>query len=66
MNRVLDEKLSELRIHPARWSRDKKEDGGGYPIEWDEMLGRIFHRVNYIHRARILQTLPSPKFTGYL
>lgn len=66
MNAVLDEKLEELRIHPASHPRDKKEDGTGYPIEWNELLGRIFHRVLFDHREKIIHGLPQPLFYGYL
>ena len=55
---LLDEKLPELREHPAKYPRDCKEDVNGYPIGWNEMLGRIFHRVCTEHTDRILQTLP--------
>lgn len=32
------------------------------PIEWNEMLGRIFHRVIYNYKNKILNTLPISIF----
>jgi FkbM family methyltransferase len=66
MNALLDEKIDELRNHPATCARDAKDLGTGYPIEWNEMLGRIFHKVCYSHRDRILHGLPAPLFYDYL
>ena len=62
----LDSKLAELILHPANQPRDQKEFGAGYPIEWNEMLGRIFHRINYEYHTRCLRTLPISIFTQYL
>lgn len=39
----LDDKLPELRGSPGNiWG-----DNEGYPIEWSEMLGQIFHPLNF-------------------
>ena len=60
MHALLDEKLHKLRRYPATSTRDHaKRKGSKYPIEWNEMLGRIFHRVTYEHRAHVLRTLPT-------
>ena len=66
MIRRMDELYPELRLHPASHPRDKKEDGRGYPIEWNELLGRIFHEVCFEYKSRLLQDLPTPSFSNYL
>jgi hypothetical protein len=55
---LLDERLSRLRKHPANHARDCKERSN-YPIEWNELLGRIFHPLCLEHPGRILFTLPA-------
>jgi len=55
----MDEKLAELRDHPATRVEDAKEWGGGYPLEWNEMLGRIFHRVLADFDGFILYSTPK-------
>lgn len=62
---LLDRKLDALKAHPARHPRDKKEEGHGYPIEWNEMLGRIFHKICYKHKEKLLITLPTSDFSNY-
>lgn len=63
---VLDSKLEKLKQYPSTFPQDKAEiSNGKYPIEWNEILGRIFHRVCYTYKERILYTLPIPIFTSY-
>lgn len=63
----LDTKLDHLRMYPSTFPRDCAEvSGGKYPIGWIEMLGRIFHRVCYEYRDRILFTVPTPVFKDYM
>lgn len=64
MLRVMDEKINTLRIYPATHPRDAKEYGN-YPIEWNELLGRIFHRVCFVHKSKLLRGLPRPNFQDY-
>lgn len=66
MLQVLDRHLPELQTHPARHPRDKKEEGTGYPIEWNEMLGRIFHRLLYSYKDRLLYSLPASICKDYI
>lgn len=61
----LDRKLEALRVHPAAGPRDCAESSA-YPIEWNEMLGRIFHRVCYKYKEHLLSTLPICEVHGYL
>jgi hypothetical protein len=56
---LMDEKVDALREHPATRVEDAKEWGGGYPLEWNEMLGRIFHRVLADFDGFILYTTPK-------
>lgn len=55
----MDEKVAELRLCPATRVEDAKEWGGGYPLEWNEMLGRIFHRVLADFDGFILYSTPK-------
>lgn len=68
MIKLLDEKLDSLReyfvansgnIHPQAVLED------GYPIGWNEMLGRIFHPLVYKYHTEILHILPSTEFINY-
>jgi hypothetical protein len=61
---LLDSKLENLKRNPARFPQDCSESGYGYPIEWNEMLGRIFHRVSYKYKEYILNTLPIINFNN--
>ena len=65
MMKLLDEKLPLLQSHPASHPRDAKETGSGYPLEWNEMLGRIFHRVCSLYVSFLLRGLPRPVFYNY-
>lgn len=66
MNLLLDEKLEALRMNPATHARDRTENGSNYPLGWNELLGRIFHRISYEYRKHILRSLPCPSFYNYL
>ncbi len=66
MIKLLDSKLEHLRKYPSTFPQDCAERSGGkYPIEWNEMLGRIFHRVSYPYRDKLLRTLPISIFENY-
>lgn len=65
MNALLDTKLDALQRHPATFAQDCAERGGGYPLEWNEMLGRIFHSVCHGVRDRIAYDVPIVQFTDY-
>lgn len=57
-DKILDEKFEILKTNPAQSLFDKKEDGNGYPIEWNEIGARILHRVFYQSNQKCLFTLP--------
>lgn len=61
----LDSVYPTLSANPARHSRDRAELRTGYPIGWNQMLGRIFHPLTYKYRDNILQELPVPDFNNY-
>jgi hypothetical protein len=63
---LMDKKLEQLIEYPASFPQDCAEvSNGRYPIEWNEMLGRIFHRVCYEYKDKLLNTLPHLYFVNY-
>jgi hypothetical protein len=67
MIKLLDERYDKLRQNPARHPRDYLGCyGSKYPLEWNELLGRIFHRVCYEYKDKLLNTLPVPDFNSYM
>ena len=65
---LLDTKLERLRLFPATHPQQEgnsSPDYNGYPIEWNEMLGRIFHKVAYKYKEHLLNHLPICVFTHY-
>lgn len=62
---LLDAKLPELKRHPATSPRDHAGSGSGYPIEWNEMLGRIFHRIQPMFLAHMKTSVPYPVCDDY-
>lgn len=65
MIQLLDSKLEDLKLNPAKHARDQKSPNSKYPIEWNEMLGRIFHKISYKYKDKILNILPINIFTNY-
>jgi hypothetical protein len=66
MIKLMDEKISKLREYPATFPQDCAEiSNGKYPIEWNEMLGRIFHPICYEYHAKVMNTLPTSIFQNY-
>jgi hypothetical protein len=65
MLKLLDEKYEKLKQNPSSHPQDSAGYESKYPIEWNEMLGRIFHRVCHKHKEHSLNTLPSPIFENY-
>jgi len=63
---LLDTKLEELKLNPSKHTRDCKTSYSSYPIEWNEMLGRIFHKVTYKYKEYLLNTLPISIFYDYM
>jgi len=66
MIKLLDEKLPKLKQFPSTFPQDCAEKSNGkYPIEWNEMLGRIFHKFCYKYKDKLLTTLPISIFENY-
>jgi hypothetical protein len=66
VHRLLDKKLPDLKKNPARTPRDCSESGSGYPIEWNELMGRIFHRIQPAFLDdRIKRSVPYPDISNY-
>jgi FkbM family methyltransferase len=65
MVKILDEKLDQIKSNPSRFPQDCSEEGGGYPLAWQEILGRVFHRVCYEERDKISMSLPILIFHSY-
>ena len=65
MMHLLDTKLGQLELHPSTSPQDCAERGSGYPIEWNEMLGRIFHKISYKYKEHLLNTLPTLILSDY-
>lgn len=65
----IDSLSESLQKFPATHPRDKKEDyqdkNTCYPIEWNEILGRIFHPLIYKYRDHIDNSLPQLIFSNY-
>ena len=63
---LLDGKLQALKKYPASFPQDRAEIANShYPIEWNEMLGRIFHRICFKYKNKILNTLPRCVLNNY-
>ncbi len=78
MIKLMDIKYEELKKNPAKFPQDKKElytnktdlennklTEHCYPIEWNEMLGRIFHKILYKYKDKTFNTLPTSIFHSY-
>ena len=63
---MFDKYLDDLKKNPATFPQDCAEvSDGKYPIGWNELLGRVFHKVVYKYRDRISNTLPISIFENY-
>jgi len=65
MIQLMDSKLIELKNNPASSPQDTKGSSSGYPLEWNEMLGRIFHKELINCLPYILFTVPRPITSEY-
>ena len=65
MMTLLDSKLEQLKLNPAKNPQDQKSATSNYPLEWNEMLGRIFHKITYKYRSHLLRELPISVFSDY-
>jgi len=58
MVELLDSKLEALKQHPATNPQATPDTSPGYPIEWAEMLGRIYHNIGCDYVDKFLFTCP--------
>jgi glycosyltransferase involved in cell wall biosynthesis len=68
MLKVMDKKLISLKLHPAKFPRDGHNQGGPnskYPITWNEMLGKIFHKLIHKYKEKVMNTLPRISHEAY-
>ena len=65
MIKLLNMKLTALKKNPATHPQERPCDGNGYPMEWNQMLGRIFHKINYKYKDKTINTLPISIFHYY-
>lgn len=63
MIKKMDEKLEDLKKHPATHPRATPEVQPGYPIGWTELLADIFHPLICNFRDKLLFTVPIPDFS---
>ena len=62
---LLDENLEKLSLYPATFPQDCLEAGTLYPIGWNELNGRIFHKILPLFEKKILYTVPVPNCSNY-
>lgn len=63
---VLDKKLELLKRYPAVFPQDCSEvSNKKYPIGWNEINGRIFHKICYKYKDKLINTLPTSIFSNY-
>jgi len=65
MVEVLDSKLDQLKKYPATNQQATPDNSPGYPIEWAEILGRIFHNLACDYLDKFLFTVPIPIAIDY-
>jgi hypothetical protein len=67
MMSVMDEKTEQLCKYPARYAQESSENSKEYlyPLEWNELLGRIFHRVLVKYLPHVMYTIPRPIMINY-
>jgi hypothetical protein len=60
LHAMLDVNLEQLKLHPANDPRDHSRTGSGYPLTWDAMSGKIFHKICYKYKEKLMRTVPFP------
>jgi hypothetical protein len=61
----MDSIYPDLIKNPATRPDDRKEYNTGYPIEWNQLLGRIFHKIVFKYKNNVLYSLPKPICINY-
>lgn len=66
MIQLMNKKYDKLKKHPSQHPQDQSGvNNTKYPIEWNELLGRIFHKIAYKYKDKLLNTLPISIFKNY-
>ena len=65
MIEVLDSKLEALKQNPSKNPQATPNTSPGYPIEWAEILGKIYHTIACDYLDKFLFTVPIPITEGY-
>lgn len=74
-NHVMDIKLKELKKYPGTYHPRailggvQGEPGlfseSKYPLQWNELMGRIFHKLQYENLGTFLKDMPFPVMKDY-
>ena len=63
--RILDSHLETLRNHPATSPYDCFPSESGYPIEYTELMGIPFNKIQYKYRHKTMYTVPKHYLSHY-
>lgn len=63
--RILDERIDQLREHPATDPYDCAPGPSGYPIGYTDLMGIPFNRIQLKYYPRTLYTLPDQYRSHY-
>tara|TARA_Y100000590_G_scaffold387583_1_gene461276 strand:- start:5244 stop:6044 length:801 start_codon:yes stop_codon:yes gene_type:complete len=58
MIKLMDEKYENLKKFPSKTTRQVYSQNYPYPLEWNELLGRIFHPIVYKYEDKLMKDLP--------
>jgi hypothetical protein len=72
-NKKMDFIYNELVLNPGNYHHRAIKGGvhqgefnnSKYPLEWNELLGRIFHRIQYENTNCYLKNMPYPDLNNY-
>ena len=73
---ILDDRASELKKHPGDYHpraikggvqglKNTEFDGSEYPLEWNEICGRILHPLLFSYREKVSLIMPNPVLSNY-
>ena len=63
--RKIGKLMLKKRLYKKELYDNNKLNEHCYPIEWNEMLGRIFHKIIFKYKNKTLNTLPRNIFHSY-
>lgn len=65
MMELMDEKYNDLKKYPSKNVTQVYSKEYPYPLEWNELLGRIYHPFVYKYKDKILKNLPYVNTNNY-